>query len=855
MRYILCAIIFIACSAQNNTTGHDADTAQDIIEGNDTLTEASDLSFEETTEITVDVQGSEVQDAKIDTTLADTLVQTHNWVQKGQGVIPEAFDFRGITGGSAGLYLIGAGPIAYLYSNDKFSDLTTKANNLPPALYAVATDGAGGAFVAGMHGFLSHITRDSWGLGIQCTTDHDCEVSDPCIIGKCTENLCVFDHGTGTNCCGNTHFACDFDSDNCGIQIQDLYLLPNGGITWNRACDLHVKDGAPRSTSGKCALHFGLSDKVCPDDPSKVCPTFDNGNIVAATATTPLIDLPASAKTITLSFQTFIDVEDAEPFDDFSVHIHTKDIDDKKLWDRSDLGIHTSGFKAVTIPLDAYAGKSVQIIFRFNSNDSMMNNGEGVYVDDVSISSICAGDVKGVNLPDTPIFALCSGPQNTVFLGGAGFAGKVENNAVRRINSGKLHDFIGFLSINTGIGVLAFNGDILNMDDASFNNIGYDKLFDLSENRVAVGSNGLILRLADQGVNKVNSPVSTDLFSVFSCDKDTDIAVGKGGRLVKITGSNAVTMSTIITDDLMAVWCKGPNDIWAAGKLGRITHYDGTKFTEFQTKIKGTIMGIAGDGKGNLLAVGESGQASYFDGQAWIQQDSNILKTLWSVVFMDPQNAIAVGEGGTIVTWKNGKWEPVVPVFDRDLYKVSCNGDNCRVLGKGIVLSGNNGVWTSIYAEEQGNIRDCSILGPDNALFVTTRSEVLRFNGKVLTLEPMGAIKQTDNTWKFDESALYGVVIDKDHQLATGADGIELSPDKDGVWQRFGLGQDRTLRDVCITQKGDIFVVGAAGRVIHYYPNKTVHIEDVPGAGNLTGAWCGAGGVAVVGEAGEFYLY
>ncbi len=876
MRYVLAILLLVAVSCGERGFKSQWDAGRDILRhdvrtGIDT-TRDRHVDFttpgDETTGLDdgfADTR-SDVADAfqPADTTVdksgnTDTLVQEHEWHQKGQGVVPEAFDFRGITGSNAGLYLVGAGPSAYLYSNNRFTDLTKLSDKLPPALYAVASDNASGAFVVGMHGFLSHVNTKAWGLSASCHTDRDCGSNDPCLIGKCQDGQCVFGHKNAPGCCGNTHFACDFDTDTCGITVQGLYSSPNGGIVWARACNLDTRDGIPRATSGTCALYFGNPDHKCQDAPDKQCPTYDNGNTVGATATIPWLSLPAAAGKVTMTFQTWIDVDDPEPYDDFSVWVVTHETGKKKLWDRTALPLNTHGFKQVTIPLDNYAGKSIQLVFRFDSKDDFSNYGEGVYVDDIAITSTCKAGSGNAGLPDVPLFAVCSGPNGRVFIGGAqGLSATVENGSVKRLDSGKSHDFVGVLSRNgENWQVLSFQGDVLTMKNqgAAFGDTGFKALSAVSRNKVAVGGRGLIVRLTDQGAKSIKSPVSVDLIDVYSCDQDTDIAVGKAGRVVRINGQNAVLEPTDLTDDMAAVWCNGPDDIYVAGKLGRGAHFDGQRWNDFQTAIQGTVIGIAGDGQGHVLAVGEKGQAAYFNGQSWQEQDSKVMKNLWSVAFLDTHNAIAVGEGGMIVPWKDGAWYPQAPQYNRDFYKIDCQNGQCMVLGQGIILKQDKAKWVSVYAESGDNIRDCSVFTADDALFVTTGGEVLRFNGKVFTLEPLQAMPQQGGGWQFDDSPLYGVFLDKNHQIAVGGGGIELRPGKDGVWDRAGIGQKRTLRDVCVTAQGDVFEVGAAGRVLHYTAKGEAHIEDVPGAGNLTGVWCGKGGVAVVGEAGQFYLY
>jgi len=104
-----------------------------------------------------------------------------------------------------------------------------------------------------------------------------------------------------------------------------------------------------------------------------------------AAATTPSVALPniAPGQTLVLRFRIDPrnDSADYDPFDEVTVTGGSS-----ILWQKgSDKLTAIPDWQMQTLNLNALAGQTVQFTFRFNTKDTMLNNGEGIYIDDVII--------------------------------------------------------------------------------------------------------------------------------------------------------------------------------------------------------------------------------------------------------------------------------------------------------------------------------------------------------------------------------------------------------------------------------------------------------------------------------------
>lgn len=117
---------------------------------------------------------------------------------------------------------------------------------------------------------------------------------------------------------------------------------------------------------------------------------YDNEQTVAGDAVSPTIALTGGTE-FSLSFSSLIDIEDAdEPFEQMQVLVRdTANSVEDVILDRFDgsLPVNTNGqWATIEADLSAFAGKNIQLIFRFDSVDENNNNFEGWWIDNVNVS-------------------------------------------------------------------------------------------------------------------------------------------------------------------------------------------------------------------------------------------------------------------------------------------------------------------------------------------------------------------------------------------------------------------------------------------------------------------------------------
>lgn len=116
------------------------------------------------------------------------------------------------------------------------------------------------------------------------------------------------------------------------------------------------------------------------------CPTnFDTGYTVSGAALTPLISIPSGATDIKISWRSWHDTEYGTYYDLKKVLINTNS--GSGTW--SDLWVEDGPqrtWNLRTMTPANLAGKTIQLAFAFNSQDSLYNSGQGWYVDSVEVT-------------------------------------------------------------------------------------------------------------------------------------------------------------------------------------------------------------------------------------------------------------------------------------------------------------------------------------------------------------------------------------------------------------------------------------------------------------------------------------
>ncbi len=139
------------------------------------------------------------------------------------------------------------------------------------------------------------------------------------------------------------------------------------GVGWQQS--------TTRSRSGKGSLYYG----------SKTAGNYDTGATTTGTAM-KAFTFPAGKKAA-ISFWLYMDTETTSKVDVLTVSAGTK-----VLWTKSNTTLPVGDYKRwvqVEVGLSSQAGKTVNIIFTFDSKDNWANDTEGVYIDDVKVVTGC----------------------------------------------------------------------------------------------------------------------------------------------------------------------------------------------------------------------------------------------------------------------------------------------------------------------------------------------------------------------------------------------------------------------------------------------------------------------------------
>ena len=202
---------------------------------------------------------------------------------------------------------------------------------------------------------------------VACVITPDCADDDPCTDDACVDGTCTWLPVASASCCQPVVFEATFDDATAG----PFSLLSS-------AYDVRWRVSDVRSNSTPYALHYG--------DPA-VGTYADDGATSGRVISTPIF-LPPNAG-LSLSFATWLDVETALDRDTLNVVLHT-DLGPVVVWTKADWTGPVRAWTTQQADLGPYAGQAVQLEFVFDTVDSQGNAGEGVYLDDVRVTSGCA---------------------------------------------------------------------------------------------------------------------------------------------------------------------------------------------------------------------------------------------------------------------------------------------------------------------------------------------------------------------------------------------------------------------------------------------------------------------------------
>ncbi len=243
-----------------------------------------------------------------------------------------------------------------------------------------------------------------------CFADQECDDGDACTIDTCSyaDHTCVHQAG---NCCQSA-LECD-DGNEC---TQDVCAEAEGG---GRACHsapiagccmvtlsntlsaaADVADWGHEPTNPGVGWQIAATRYVSPPaslylgDPKTGTYINHHGDSPAqppnteASIAAPVLRLDQHAASAVLDLQLWVDVESCDGhrawFDIFRIVVDTPEVDSVVMFDKCDVSDYRT-WVAVSLDLTPFIGDLVGLRLDFNSIDARLNDGEGIYVDDLQI--------------------------------------------------------------------------------------------------------------------------------------------------------------------------------------------------------------------------------------------------------------------------------------------------------------------------------------------------------------------------------------------------------------------------------------------------------------------------------------
>ena len=666
------------------------------------------------------------------------------------------------TGGTKKAYIAGTDGTILGYDGLGWKVLT---EGVFATLNAVAAAPGGlNAFAAGMGGTVIQAVAPAadklgtqWGPPGGCSKSSDCDKNAPaCTYAVCESGVCKYAPSGGPGCCGGVNFGDGFKNLS-QWQVVDIYAkTPNmGGVYW-QAAGVMGADGKPRYTSAPKALYFGQPDAKCPDDPDKTCPSFDNGKVVASTATSAPVDVPKADKVL-LTFQLFMDTEAGLQADSLTLRVVKAGYPTKTLWDKNKLdgGGSTDGkFLLQTVDLSEYSGSKIELEFHFDSKDAFINGGEGVYIDDLLLKTTCAaGSSSGKGLTKATFFDVFAADDDHAWAVGADGAIARWLAEVSADGSEKK----GSWSMMTG--------------DASKDVLAIGGVPGVLQ--LAVGQSGMIAEISPSGLTPMTNATKVDLRGIAVTDKGKGeahaVAVGVAGTALEWVGNKWIkaTLPGFATlEDVTALGASvylaiGGNQVFrrnASGSwqnlgtvAGKITAVDRISASEaIAVGEQGLVVRINGGtlqpepgamgslsaadvhvvAKDDIWAVGYSGTVAHYDGKDWQGVKSAAFANLNGVWAWTTDDVWAVGLAGTIMHWDGEKWTLAdAPKLDYVAVWGSDQNDVYAAASGGLVARFDGKAWKLLVAPVEGNLRAVWASGPNDIWAVGEMAAIFHSTG------------------------------------------------------------------------------------------------------------------------------
>ncbi len=735
-------------------------------------------------------------------------------------------------------------------------------------------------WAVGLGGTLLRWTGSGWTEAGGCGEDANCDDGDPCTQDACVDGACTHEAvAAGPACCEGDDWSESFDGPGLGgWQSTDLYAddPTAGGTVWH-VFGYTGPDGQPRYTSPPAALYFGRPDAPCPGDPASTCPRYgnDQDTPVGAVVTSPAFAVPQAASA-TLHFEYWNDTSGGLLSDVLSAGIVDADGSFTKVWTAPGT---TFGFVPVDVDVSKWAGQVVRVAFSFDSKSGVGNYGEGVWIDDVSVTTTCGPlsqtgislptlfdvwgsgeeDVYAVGLDGTvvhwdgkswsssvlgasghpwPLVALSGGADGGwMAVGGEGTALRWDGQAVDRVAAPVDVGLEGVWWVSEGeVWAVGGGGTVLRWDGSSWQTQSVPVNADLhavggavAGQPVAVGGGGVIVRRGGGVWQQDDSPVTADLRAVWMASADAGWAVGDGGVIVSWDGTAWQEEPSPTSQDLVALWGVAPDDVWAAGKAGAIAHRDASGWQSVKSPAGADWFAVWADAEGDVVLTGTDGFTAVRTGGTRHEMKHPFapvpIAALWGASLDD---LWAVGEGFVLHYDGNDeyRWDVVATVMPKALtWRGICGTgpDDVYVVGQGAAIAHFDGAnWRLVPVEPDPPPDEGSDPVPVTAKLYgcAARGEHVWAVGEEGTVLELDGNRFVRGSNPVPVSLRRVLAVRDDFIVAVGIEGVTLyATGPKMAWQPLPTGTVAGLFGLDATSLDDLYAVGDLGTLLHFVPN------------------------------------
>ncbi|MFZ4577719.1 MAG: hypothetical protein ACOYOB_04905 [Myxococcota bacterium] len=729
-----------------------------------------------------------------------------------------------------------------------------------PTLNAVsASPGAGMAFAVGMNGTLVQAAGSngkvgqSWGPSGGCKSPSDCDDSDPCSNDICDAGLCSHAPSGATGCCGGVAFSDSFDKSLSKWSVSDLHSASGqGGIVWSVA-GLQDADGKLRASSPPAAAYFGLPGAACENGKSPPCHNYQNGKVVGATLLSPIIDVPVSVKA-TLTFQLMLDVDSGTTSDLLRVAVIGM-ANKKIVWDKATElpNGKTPGFTQQTVDLTEFQGTKVRLEVSFDSVTSAGNAGEGVFVDDLLVTSQCAAGTgsTGKGLTSATLWGVYAAADDLAWaVGSDGTIARWNGVKWALENQGKAKEVYGFGGPPGGpafgvgasglLGTLGANGlqIITAPTSMTLRAVAVTPATDgTAAHAVAVGDNGSVLEWQDGSWSAKIPPAmaGTSLRSVTSFGGGLYAAVGNS-QIFTRNPTDGVWTQAAFVPGVQAVAAIGPGSALAVGQGGIVYERKGNGWIPAESlPNSGTANAIHANGPDDVWVAGDNGYLAHRTAEGWKVTPSPSPVHLQAIYASGPNDVYAAGLLGVVMRWDGLEWTLLEggPVLDwRAVW--SAGPDQVIVGGKnGILALWNGKTWQVVNAPITKTLRTVWGSSPTNVWAAGEGGLIYRSAGSGWSLTPIEPypIPGQEKPYEVTSTllALWGSgpedVWASGSPDANGSGVLVHWDGKSWTYVPALMDEKRTVRAIWGWKKDEVILAGTQGMALYWNGQKTKDLQ------------------------------